>query len=284
VFVELGVPGGKIVEVETTSPTGFDWVHDERFYREDAANWSSRRGLRPVTWDEYQHRKIIEPYQLAALAMRDGRSGDAKDRPRLHELASLLDPDDAVAARERLEFTNNESLELYDAHAWRTMARLYDVISPGLEALAERARDAETAQLGSWLSWYYAHALMIVGRPDEAMARMKDGYGRLDPAWPDAETLRQNWANVLNDRLCGFIQAKDYAHAVALYGDHRDVCRADKVCADNVSVAYANQAVDAQNAGDWPAARQALQACVAAMPDDARCRDALADLESRHRF
>lgn len=284
VFVEMGAPGGKVFEIETTSATGFDLVHDERFYREDAAGWSGRRGLRPVTWDEYQHRKLLEPYQLMALAMRDARSGEEADRPRLHELAAIVDPDDVVATRERLQFTNNESLELYDGKAWRTLARLYDVISPSTDAVAARASDVETAQLGSWLSWYYAHALMIVGRPDEAMARVKDGYGRIDAAWPDAEKLRQNWANVLNDRLCGFIQEKDYARAVALYGAHRDACRADKVCTDNVSVAYSNQAVDAQNAGDWQSARLALQACVAALPEDARCRDSLADLESRHRF
>ena len=44
VFIELGAPDGKIIEVETTSDTGFDWVHDERFYKEGAANWSGSGG------------------------------------------------------------------------------------------------------------------------------------------------------------------------------------------------------------------------------------------------
>src|SRR5256885_4323237 len=34
-FVELGPPNGKILEVETTSATGYDWVHDEKYYKED---------------------------------------------------------------------------------------------------------------------------------------------------------------------------------------------------------------------------------------------------------
>ena len=102
VFVEVGNRGGKVFEVETTSNTGFDWVHDARFYKEDAANWSGNRGLRPVTLEEYQQRKIIEPYQLMALAMRDGRSGEERDRPRLAELAALVDPEDADAERDRL--------------------------------------------------------------------------------------------------------------------------------------------------------------------------------------
>src|SRR5262245_52088116 len=69
VFVEMGQPGAKIIEVETTSDTGFDWVHDQRFYAEEAAGWSSRRGLRPVTLDDYQHRSIVAPHRLMALAM-----------------------------------------------------------------------------------------------------------------------------------------------------------------------------------------------------------------------
>ena len=287
VFVEMGQPGGKIIEIETTSDTGFDWVHDQRFYKEDAASWSGNRGLRPVTWDEYQHRKVIEPYQLVALAMRDGRSGDEKDRPRLRELASLVDPEDVEIERERLQLTINESVELYQSKAWHTMVKLFDVVSPGttgLDALAARTRDPQTAQMASWASWNYAHALMIVGRTDEAMARTKDGYARLDPTWPDAGKLRDDYANVLNDRLCALIDKKDYTKAIEVYTAYRDVCRADKVCASNVAVAYGNQSIDAQNAGDWPSARQALQQCMAELPADASCRDALADLESRHRF
>jgi hypothetical protein len=284
VFVELGAISGKTFEVETTSNTGFDWVHDARFYKEDAASWSGSRGLRPVTFEEYQQRKLVEPYQLVALAMRDGRSGEEKDRPRLRELASLIDPDDAEVERDRLQLTLNESIDLGNAGAWRTIARLYDVVAPAVDAVAARTHDAETAQLAAWAGWYYARALLITARTDEALARTKAGWARLDPTWADAAKLRNNYMNVLNDRLCVLIEAKDYANAVALYGAYRDVCRSDKLCAGNVAIAYGNQAIDAQNAGDWQSARASLQACVAELPDDGRCRDALADLESRHRF
>ena len=47
---------------------------------------------------------------------------------------------------------------------------------------------------------------------------------------------------------------------------------------------YGNWSIDHQNAGDWQSARQVLQDCVSQLPSAARCRDALADLESRHRF
>lgn len=292
VFVEMGergAPGGpppdKLIEIETTSDTGFDWVHDERFYKEAAVGWSSNRGLQPITFDEYQHRKIIEPYQLMALAMRDGRSGnDDRDRGRLHELAALVDADDADAQRDRLQLTENESILLFEAKAWRTIVRLFDVVSPAVDALGASTHDAQTGQLASWANWSYAHALMIVGRTDEAMVRTKDGYARLDPTWPDAEKLRNNYSSVLNDRLCGLIDKKDYAKAIEVYAAYRDPCRADKVCAGNVAIAYEDRSIVAQGAGDWQSARQSLQQCVAELPNDASCKEALSDLEGRHQF
>jgi len=218
-----------------------------------------------------------------ALAMRDARSGEENDRPRLAELAALVDPEDADAERNRLQETINESVDLYKANAWRTMTKLFDVVSPAVDEIGARTRDAKTAELASWASWNYANALLIVGRTDEAMTRMMDGYAHVDPSWPDAEKLRRNFVAVLNDRLGTLVTAKDYGKAVEVYAANRDACRADNVCVANVAVAYLNQSSDAQNAGDWPAARAALQACVAEVPDG-RCKDGLADLESRHQF
>jgi Tfp pilus assembly protein PilF len=217
--------------------------------------------------------------------MRDARSGDGDvDRRRLRELAAVVDADDVEAQRERVQTIVNESIDLYGAKAWRTIVRMFDVVEPAMDALGAATRDAQTSQLVSWTSWSYAHALMIVGRTDEAMTRTKDGFARLDASWPDAERLRNNYGAILNDRLCGLINQKDYGKAIEVYAAYRDACRADRVCAGNVAVAYGNSSIDAQNAGDWQSARRALQQCVGELPDNAPCRDALADLESRHRF
>jgi hypothetical protein len=285
VFVEMGAPGHKITEIETTSDTGFDWVHDVRFYQEDAARWSSNRGLRPVTFDEYEHRTIIEPYRLMALAMRDGRSGDGDvDRARLNEVAGFVDADDVTAARDRMQIYGNESVALFEAKAWRTMARFYDVIGPVVAATAAQSHDGKTLELVSWARANDANALLVVGRPDEAVALMNDGLAHLDPTWPDAPKLLTNFLVVLDNRLGDFISKKDYGDATKLFTDHRDVCLTDKVCAGNAAVIYENASIDAQNAGDWQSARQSLQQCTVELPADAGCKGALADLESRHRF
>jgi hypothetical protein len=285
VFVEMGPPGGKITEVETTSNRGFDLVHDERFYREDAQGWSSNRGLRPVTFEEYQHRKIIEPYQLMALAMRDARSGDGDaDRMRLAEMAGFVDADDVETVRERVQVYNNDASDLYKIDAWRTIAHMFDVLGPALADIGARSHDAKTLEYVSWSIWYHAFSLQVIGRTDEAMARMADGIAHLDPAWPDAEKLRNNYTAVLSNRLRDLSVAKQYARAVEVYGQQRDTCRADKICANGMGIIYQNWSIDHQNAGDWQSARQVLTQCVSELPDNAGCRDSLADLESRHRF
>jgi len=113
---------------------------------------------------------------------------------------------------------------------------------------------------------------------------MASGLQRLDNAWPDASTLRDNYVNVLVNRLGELIDRKDYPTAVTTLGKYGDVCRSSSVCTSNASIVFANWSIDHQNNGDWQSARQVLQDCVKQLPNDNRCRDALTDLESRHRF
>jgi hypothetical protein len=285
VFVEMGDPGGKIIEIETTSDTGFDWVHDQRFYAENAANWSGQRGLRPVTLEEYQHRTILEPYQLMALGMRNAHQGQTDaDRYRLYEVAAIVDPDDVDTQRRRMKIYAAEAHDLFDLKAWRTMAKLFDTVRPAVSELASRSKDTETLQLTSWASWYHAYSLIIVGRADEAMALTGEGLTHLDSRWPDGETLRNNYVSVINDRMCDLIAKEDFTTALRVFADHRDACRADKVCGGNVGIVYTNWSITRENAGDWPAARQLLQTCLTDLPGDVHCQDALKELEGRHRF
>src|SRR5215831_6323312 len=285
VFIEMGEPGGKVFEIETTSSTGFDWIHDERFYREGAATWSGQRGLRPVTLDEYRHRVMLEPHQLVAEAMINSYQGD-DDAVRLwrHELAGVIDPDRPELRKGRVQVYDNEAHDLFELKAWRTIAKMFDTVRPAVDDIGAKSTDGETLQLVSWANWYHANALMVVGRQDEAIAIMAAGLQKLDNAWPDAPKLKDNYVGVLVNRLGELIVRKDYPTAVTTLGKYGDVCRYSNACADNASIMFANWSIDHQNNGDWQSARQVLQDCVSQLPNDSRCRDALTDLESRHRF
>lgn len=285
VFVEMDVPGGKVIEIETTSSTGFDWIHDAHFYTEAAFNWSASRGLRPVTLEEYQHRQILEPHQLMAYAMRDPRvAADDQERYRLYEASALVFTESPELQMWRVQAYDNEAHDLYEAKAWRTMAALFDAVGPAIAEIAATTKDAHTLELVSWARWQQAHALMIVGRKPEAAALLAAGLDHVDPSWKDAAVLRTNYLSLFNDVLCELIANKDYAGAAKAYGEHRDACRADPTCTSNVAVIYGNWSADYANAGDWPSARRVLQECVSEVPSDTRCRAGLVDLESRHQF
>ena len=285
VFIEMGQPGGKIIEIETTSATGFDWIHDQRFYKEEAATWSGKRGLRPTTLDDYQHREIVEPYRLMAQAMLNTHQGESdQDRMRLDELAGVVAPDDPEAQQARIRAYDNEGHDLYEAKAWRTMVKLFDTVRPAVTDIGAKSKDAKTLEMVSWANWYHAHALMIVGRQDEAIALMADGIGRIDAAWPQAETLRNNYLSVLVNRLGELIDRKDFPTAVSTFSKYRALCAPHETCASNASIVFANWSIEHQRTGDWQSARKVLQDCVGELPSDSRCKEALSDLESRHRF
>jgi hypothetical protein len=183
-----------------------------------------------------------------------------------------------------MEAYNNEGVSLYDAKAWRTMARLFDVVAPAIKELAAGSTDAKTLTLASWTTWYHAYALTIVGRRDEGLALVPDGLARIDASWEDAPKIRNNFLAIINDRLHELLEAKDYAGAEAAFATFKAPCTADEVCASNAGIIYLNWSIQHQNAGDWQSARQVLQRCLAELPGESRCRAALGDLEAQHRF
>lgn len=280
-FTEIGATGGKILEVETTSSTGFDWVHDERFYKERAENWSSSRGLRPVTLEEYKHREILEPYRFVAHAMLDGRAGaNDEDHHRLAEIAALVAPEDTEIQKAALADYINEANDLYDHKAWRTMVKMFDIVGPTLTKLGAQTTDPEVLERLSWVHWYHANSLVIASRPDDAILIMDEGIKGLDPKWKDYASLRKNFLWVLMDQLLQHMHDKNYAAAIKLISPRVELCKSDAQCSENLAIIYVNQAARHEREDDWPAARAALEECVAVVPKEKLCADDLKELKA----
>jgi hypothetical protein len=377
VFVEMGPPGGKAIEIETTSSTGFDWIHDGQFYSEKAAQWARNRGLPVTTLAQYQARTIVEPYRMVAHAMRGTLPNETEsDRVRLNELAAFVDPDDIDLQRARIQTYASEANKLINVESWPTLVRLLDGVEPAVSEVGTRSKDPKTLELiawlnsdyvwalfhvgryeqsvalarsgvehldrdwpdagklrdnyvgllvrrmsdltkakeflalaafseaiaptvssvaaktteaktleqVSWLRWGHAWALVQTGRPEPAMAIVRDGVGHLDPSWLDAERLKESYASVLTQHIWALYQSRDFRAIVVAFGKDSVLCRADVACLATVGGAFVSLAVTPMNAGDWQTARQILLECVAALPLEARCIDTLKDLESRHRF
>lgn len=277
VFVEMDGEGKKILEVETTSETGFDWVHDERYFKEEAQSWSSKRGLKPGTLEDYQKREIVPPYVLMARGMRDGRTKES-ERARMAEIAALVAPEDSDTQLNVVGTYVEESNALADRKAWRTLAKMLDVVEPTIELIASRSKDPKVLAHVSWLHIYRERALIITGRADEAMAIMDADLKALDPKWPEYVKLRQNHIDTLSDHLWELVQNKEIDAAIKLITPRFELCKSDENCRRNLTLIYHNQMVEHERRGDRKASIQALEECVSLLPGKSICADDLAEL------
>ena len=287
-FVEIGTPHGKIIEVETTSEQGFDVVHDERFYKEAAANWSRSRALRPLTIEEYRRREILEPYRLIAMGMinQAGQPGTSDvQRGQLVEMAALIDPDSVEVQRVRTLVYAFEAHQLFDLKAARTLAKMFDVIGPELEVVTSKfATNSEMMRAARWAEALFADALQVVGRSQEAAALADDALPLVDLRWEDSAALRSSFMNVFIDQMLTLMTQKDYARAVQVMSKRMQMCRSAYVCAHDLEVVYSNWSAEYQYVGKWQSARSTLQECVALLPNEVQCRYALKYLEATYRF
>lgn len=278
-FVEYGAQGGKILEVETTSPTGFDWIHDERFYKEGAEKWSSSRGLRPVTLEDYKKREIKEPYALVVETMLDGRAGDGEaDRKRLYEIAALVAPENPLVQKNAMFVWVNEANDLYEHKYWHTIVKLFDTIAPSIANISNAKPTSETLQHVGWLRYYYAHALVIIGRIDDAIAIMDEGLKSLDVQWKDYQKIKDGLLWVLMDHLLELMNKKDFDGALAFIRPRFELCRKEQECANNLGVIYRNQAADQWNGGNHKAALETLDECIRLVPLAKDCKSSYDEL------
>jgi tetratricopeptide (TPR) repeat protein len=175
VFVEIGLPDGRIIEVETTTPQGYDWVHDGKFYRDRAPGWFQARDLPPSTHKDYLERKIVEPLALLAHNMANQHTAPARmpqvDRCRLAEARAYIHPDDPEAQGNRLDFYNTEYLFLKNRRKdFASIAAMFGKVAPGLSDLGRRlAGDATLRNRLAWAWYEYAHVLHELGRDAEAL-------------------------------------------------------------------------------------------------------------------
>jgi hypothetical protein len=252
-FVELDA-GGKLVAVETTSSTGFDQVHDARFYRVQAAGWSSKLGPRPATLEDYEKRTVMAPYLLVAKSMLDEHTVaklDPVDVHRLREAKGFVAPDDEEALRGRLIDYNNEAIELREQKAEPTVVRMFECVWPAVSAA--RPRDAATAQTVGWLRYAYASALHAVGRDGDSMRVVEDAVVAIDDAWEDAPALRRNLAWLVSERIEQPLSNEQIAEALQIAGQLGDACKADGDCSQNVFAGVMNSSRDLFRQKKWAA-------------------------------
>lgn len=281
-FVEADA-ADKRVDVETTTSDGYGRVHDEHYYAEQAEKWSSSRGLKPMTFDDYKKRDIVPPFAFVARAMNDKRNNNEDTQGRLSEVAALMEPDYADSAYNRMVVYVNEAKWLYEHKASRTTLRLVEVIAPVVSDVATRfSSNAKIMPLVVMMAWHDAAALEIVGRGDEAISVADDALDRVDPSWSEATLLKSNLLGVLLDRMTELQTKGEYEKSLAAVAKRIPACLANAACQNNLYLTFDGWSARFQQASDYAGARKVLERCIAMLPGDTRCRAALETITNDH--
>ncbi len=272
-------------DVETTTANGFGEVHDEKFYRDQAKDWSKSRGLKPMTYDDYKKREIVPAYVLVARAMNDDRiwGTDEDTKHRLEEIGGMLAPEDSFVVHNRLAAYANEAKWLFEHKAFRTILRMIDVVSPFVSGVPDRfPKDEKLLADVGWIAWHDAKALSVVSRGDEAVAIASDFYDRVQPTWPEAAKLKTNLLWIMADRMTELQTKFEYEKSLAAIEKHIVACHDDSVCLNNLYLTFDGWCVHHQLAKDWSNAKKVMEKCIALLPDDTRCHHTLEGLNSQH--
>lgn len=136
-FIQINLEDGRKVEVETTSPSGYDQHHDEAFYERAANNWFNTRGLPPSTFEDYLNRELIPLWQLGTRNMlhqhtHPGRMTDI-DRGRLAEISAFIDPTYEISQNNRIHYYTSEIGRLSERNQWLDIVRLVQTVMPQLD-------------------------------------------------------------------------------------------------------------------------------------------------------
>ena len=250
-FVQIELKDGKILEVETTSSNGYDWVHNQEFYQKSNTSWFQSRGLSPSTFKDYQNRKIVSPVMLGADNMTHQHTNSQrmrkKDRVRMVELLSSLSPLNLKAHKARLYFYNNEFVRLNKLKDYQSLSRMYLHISPFIDFVKiSNGNDSEVARMAAWIGSQMAFVSWQNGDSDIALALARKTLSEVSELDKDREKIIENIYVTLNNISQKYTNQKQFKKSLQVYqGEHR-LCISSKRCRDAVRYLYSKWA-----ANDW---------------------------------
>lgn len=208
-FIQLNLRDGREIDVETTSPGGYDQPHDEAFYERNNNDWFTSRSLQPATYADYLDRERVTATELAARNMLNqhtifSRMNEA-DSVRLAEISAFIDPRNSMAQEKRLYFYNREIHALVSQQDWKTLLRLFATTYQTV--LADSQRHPQATGLQNALQMYLSGAMLTyaqLGDTEQTLTVMGEllsrGLARGDDR-KSVETRVTNAVSVLMSKL-----------------------------------------------------------------------------------
>lgn len=274
VFIELRhKKTGKTYEVETTSISGFDVVHDKAFFKTQSRKWAAMRGLEPITLQDYRNRKKISLLRLIASMYNVQHTHEGvmapADKVRLVEIAGFL-CDDASCQRDRLATWSNLLTEMLEMRHYVEVIRITKKIEAVLLRVVKQTdENAEFREIAIAILDRRAIAESRLGRHTEAMQTAM----RIDRLFNE-KTLRQNRIYVFQEAAKPKFDKGDWPGAIkVLEKCHKGIASDDFTpCHINLQGAYMNWAGEYLGTGNRQKATDVLDQCIAKDARFAECQ------------
>lgn len=214
-FIQLNLRDGRQIDVETTSPNGYDQVHDEAFYERNNSAWFSSRGLAPATYADYLNRDRISATELAARNMLNQHTVssrmDEEDSVRLAEISAFIDPHNTMAQEKRLYFYNREIHALVVQQDWATLQRLFATTYQTV--LADSRRHLHASGLQHALQMYLSGAMLTyaqLGDTEQTLAVMGELLSRGLAQGNDRKAVESRVTNAVSVLMSKLAEGKRF--------------------------------------------------------------------------
>ena len=281
-FVELVLPDGRRVDVETTASSGFAVRRDRAWFAGKGGTWARDRGLAMSSWAHYQRRRIVSPLQLVADNMiNQHSSADRIGRPaseRLREVRGVLLPRDARAQLGRLNVYGREHNALHAAGEYATIVRMFTAVEPALADIQARFSGAIRNTV-AWHRGHFAGALLRGGDYKLAVGWMKVAL-QLASGTPDRGKVEHNVIGAVWRQAEALAKGGDFPAGQATLRPWHALCARYRFCLVNRYWLYAEWASEAFGRKDWRAAIQRSGVALPYAPDAGRRANARSNLEA----
>ncbi len=238
-FVQITAPDGTKLEVETTSRDGFDWTHNEDFYRQKSSAWFRIRGIADQTFDDYATREIVEPYRLICHNMKNQHTDFSRmaveDVHRLIEIRAYVDGTDLQYQKDLIGTYRTELLDLEKKRATATIRRFYRIITSRSIFMLDHCGNDSAVM--AYLETLYRQLITeserqidtLLSRPaisgaDSVYGLFEEVVGEIHRLFPDDTALfvftgkmSSGVINRIANRIAALLEKKQFTLAAAQY-------------------------------------------------------------------